>query len=86
MLLLVDGDRFSGAVTTIPPDASPDEPAMRYVDQSLPAATAEMPVSSALALLDSRPNGRLVVLEGDELVGLVCLTSDGSSFCGKPRR
>jgi CBS domain-containing protein len=86
MLLLVEGERFSGAVTTIPADASPDEPAMRYVDESLPAATADMPVSSALALLDSRPNGRLVVLDGDELVGLVCLASDGATFCGSPRR
>ncbi len=86
MLLLVEGDRFYGAVTIIPLDASPDEPAMRYADESLPSATADMPVSSALALLDSRPNGRLVVLDDEQLIGLVCLASDGTTFCGSPRR
>jgi hypothetical protein len=41
-------------------------------------------VSKALERIEQRPSGRLVVLDGDRLVGLVCLTSDGTDFCGVP--
>lgn len=84
MLLLVDGDRFSGAVTGIPDDAAPEEPALRYREGSPPSATEDTPVSEALALLDDRSHGRIVVLDGDRLAGLVCLTADGERFCGTP--
>ena len=84
ILLLVDGDRFRGAVTTIPDDASPGEPALRYRDDSPPSATGSTPVSEALALLEERAHGRIVVLDGDRLAGLVCLTADGERFCGSP--
>jgi CBS domain-containing protein len=84
MLLLVDGDRFSGAVTAIPEDAAPEEPALRYRDGSPPSAAEDTPVSEALALLDDRPHGRIVVLDGDRLAGLVCLAADGQRFCGTP--
>jgi CBS domain-containing protein len=84
MLLLVDGDRFSGAVTAIPDDAAPEEPAVRYRDGSPPSATGGTPVSEALALLDERAHGRIVVLDGERLAGLVCLTADGERFCGTP--
>ena len=39
-------------------------------------------MSDALARLEHRPSGRLVVLDGDALVGLVCLAKDGVTFCG----
>ena len=84
MLLLVDGDRFRGAVTAIPADAEPGEPALDFVDPSAPFVTEHMPVSEALARLEHRSSGRLVVLDGDELVGLVCLAKDGVTFCGSP--
>ena len=84
MLLLVDGDRFRGAVTAIPGDADPDEPADRYIDASSPSATEETSVSAALGLLDRKAHGRIVVLDGERLVGLVCLTADGERFCGSP--
>jgi CBS domain-containing protein len=84
MLLLVDGERFSGAVTAIPDDAAPEEPALRYRDESPPSATAGTPVPEALALLDERAHGRIVVLDGERLAGLVCLTADGERFCGTP--
>jgi len=82
MLLLVDGSRFCGAITTIPDDADPAAPAVGFVDESPPTTTEHTPVSEALERLDRRPNGRLVVLDGEDLRGLVCLTNDGMGFCG----
>lgn len=84
MLLLVDGDRFRGAVTAIPADADPGDPALTFVDSSAPVVTEDTPVSAALARLEHRPSGRLVVLDGDRLAGLVCLAKDGVTFCGTP--
>jgi CBS domain-containing protein len=82
MLLLVDGSRFSGAVTAIPEGADSDAFALDFAEESPPTATADMPVAEALERLRRRPNGRLVVLDGEDLAGLVCLTSDGRDFCG----
>jgi CBS domain-containing protein len=84
MVLLVDGERFRGAVTAIPAAADPDEPALAFVDSSAPIVTEDTPVSVALARLEHRPSGRLVVLDGELLVGLVCLAKDGVTFCGSP--
>src|SRR5262245_18518953 len=85
MLLLVDGDRFYGAVTTIPDDAKPDTPAIAFTDEAPPTATAESPAVLAVEQLEHRPNGRMVVLDDEErLVGLVCLAKDGETFCGTP--
>jgi CBS domain-containing protein len=84
MLLLVEGERFCGAVTAIPEDADPDEPVLGFVDSSAPVVTEDTPVSAALARLEHRPSGRLVVLDGEVLVGLVCLAKDGVTFCGSP--
>ena len=84
MLLLVDGDRFRGAVTAIPADAGPDEPVVDFVDLSAPVVSEDMSVSDALARLEHRRSGRLVVLDGEALVGLVCLAKDGVTFCGFP--
>jgi CBS domain-containing protein len=84
MLLLVEGDRFRGAVTAIPAEADPEELALTFVDESPVTVTADMPTAEALARLDSKPNGRMIVLEEERLAGLVCLTSDGERFCGSP--
>ena len=84
MLLLVEGDRFRGAVTAIPAEADPTELAISHVDESPVTVTADMPASEALARLDYKPNGRMIVLDEERLAGLVCLTSDGERFCGLP--
>ena len=55
MLLLVDGERFRGAVTATPADADPDESALGFVDRSAPIVTEDTPVSAALARLEHRP-------------------------------
>jgi len=83
-VLLVDGSRFRGAVSAIPADADPDGPALRFVDEAAPVAHEDTPVSDALALLDEKSHGRVVVLDGERLAGLVCLTADGQRFCGRP--
>src|SRR4029450_3138575 len=82
MLLLVDGEGFRGAVTAIPADADADEPGLGFVDPSAPIVTEDTPVSAALARLESRASGRLIVLDGERLAGLVCLAKDGVTFCG----
>lgn len=82
MLLLVDGSRFCGAVTAIPGDAAPEAAALGYADTSATVVARGTLVSEAVEQLDHRPNGRLVVLDGDELVGLACLAKDGVTFCG----
>jgi CBS domain-containing protein len=82
MLLLVDGTVFQGAVTAIPDDADPDGAALEFADPSPPSATEDMPALEALDRLERRPNGRMVVVDGEDLVGLVCLTSGGTGFCG----
>ena len=82
MLLLVDGRRYHGAVTAIPDDAAPQDAALGYADASAPVVAEGTPVSEALERLEHRPNGRLIVLDGDDLAGLVCLATDGVTFCG----
>ena len=79
MLLLVEG-----AVTAIPVEADPEELALTFVDESPVTVTADMRAAEALARLDHKPNGRMIVLDEERLAGLVCLTSDGERFCGSP--
>ena len=78
VLLIADGERFVGAVSRIPDNAEPDDLAVEYADAALPTVTGDVGVSDALELLDSRPNGRIVVVdENARLLGLVCLARDG---------
>ena len=83
-VLLVEGSRFRGAVTAIPADADPGDPALQFVDEAAAVVREDTPVTDALALLDEKAHGRVVVLDGERLVGLVCLTEDGQRFCGRP--
>ena len=86
VVLLVDGSRFCGAVTEVPADADPGDRATRFVDASAPVAREDTPVSDALALLDERAHGRIVVLDGEHLAGLVCMTEDGGAVLRSARR
>jgi CBS domain-containing protein len=86
MLLIADGDRFCGALTTLPDDADDDAPALAFADtqpESLaPSATAE----EAFARTAAHPDRRVVVLDDDRLVGLVCLDETRTRFCGRTSR
>jgi len=44
---------------------------------------SDVTVAEARAALE-KAHGRVVVLDGERLVGLVCLTEDGQRFCGRP--
>ena len=84
LLLLVDGERFAGAVSRIPENAGAEEAAIGFADAEPPVTTeTDLPVTVALERLGRQPGGRLVVVGEDRtLLGLVCLTASGDDFCG----
>jgi len=80
--LLVDGDSFVGAVDRRSvPDDSPDHSSARDLATSGDVIGPEASMASAVARLEARGTDRLVVLDGPNLVGLVCLTKDRDGFC-----
>jgi CBS domain-containing protein len=83
--LLVDGDRFAGAVERDDVPASADGTGPARALATMPAATVEpdTPLAEAQAILDADANHRLVVLDADgaTLRGLLCLTTDRTGFC-----
>jgi predicted transcriptional regulator len=83
--LLADGGRFAGAIapSELPDDAPPTDPARSYARVDVPTMGPDATMADALALMDSRGDHRLVVLDGDgaTLVGLLCLDRTGASFC-----
>jgi CBS-domain-containing membrane protein len=84
-LLVEDGRLFRGALTRedLPPDAGLDEGAVRF---ARPASPISPGVSAARAFdeIARDPDRRLVVLaeDGETLLGLLCLDSTKTRFCG----
>jgi CBS domain-containing protein len=80
--LLVDGDAFAGAVDrhSVPDDSADDSPA-RSLATSGDVIGPDAPMADAVARLEERGTDRLIVLDGPNLVGLVCLTKDRDGFC-----
>jgi hypothetical protein len=86
MVLLADGSRFAGAITSFPADASDDEPAAAYADASPETLAESDPAQAAFDAAARRPDRRIVVLgEQQELLGLVCLDKTRTHFCGGSR-
>ena len=85
LVLLTDGRAFKGAVTHVPPDAEPGDPALAYID---PGAETISPFASADEAFErtaAAPNRRVIVLDDDRnLLGLLCLNQSRSGFCGVP--
>jgi hypothetical protein len=80
--LLVDGDAFVGAVDRHSvPDDSPDDSAARSLATSGDVISSDASMASAVAQLEALDTDRLVVLDGANLIGLVCLTKDRDGFC-----
>jgi CBS domain-containing protein len=80
--LLVDGDSFAGAVDRHSvPDQAPDDSPARSLATSGDVIGPDLPMAEAVLQLEARGTDRLVVLDGPNLVGLVCLTKDRDGFC-----
>jgi hypothetical protein len=84
-VLLAEDGVFRGAIERdgLPTGASDDEPAARYANTAVATATPAMPMVDAVALLDDRPEPRLIVLDDDgtTLRGLLCFSRGSSEFC-----
>lgn len=84
MVLLADGRHFLGAITAIPPEASDEEEALQYADPSPESLRVDEPAQTAFEVTAQNPHRRAVVLgDGNELVGLVCLNETRTRFCGR---
>ena len=82
MVLLADGQEFRGAVTHVPADASPREPAVDYVDPRAETISPDASGDEAFARASASPNRRVIVLDDDHnLLGLLCLNKKGTGFC-----
>jgi Mg/Co/Ni transporter MgtE len=84
LALVVDGDRFVGAVTpdTLPADAPDSASAAEYARRGR-TVPPETPAAEARDIALGEPTARLpVVGEDDTLVGVVAITTRGDGFCG----
>jgi CBS domain-containing protein len=84
LALVVDGERFVGAVTpdTLPADAPDSASAAEYAQRgrTVPPGT---PAAEARDIALDEPSARLpVVGDDDTLVGVVAITSRRDGFCG----
>jgi CBS domain-containing protein len=82
MLLLTEGTAFRGAVTSIPDEADPASPALRFVDPAAETIAPTEPAEIAYERTGLSPYRRVVVLDSNgALVGLVCLNPTLTRFC-----
>ena len=82
MVLLADGLNLVGSITAVPDDASDDEPAVRYVDQSADTISPGEPGDVAFERTLASPHRRVIVVgQGGQLLGLLCLNAAKTGFC-----
>ena len=82
MVLLADGREFKGAVTALPDDAAPTDPAVDYSDPSVETLPPDASADEAFARTAASPNRRVLVLdEAKNLLGLLCLNAAKTDFC-----
>jgi CBS domain-containing protein len=85
MVLLADGGRFLGAVTTIPAGAAADERALDYADPDPETIFPGEPALSAFDRAAASAHRRVIVLGDDgSLLGLLCLNVSRTRFCQTP--
>ncbi|HEY2311555.1 MAG TPA: CBS domain-containing protein [Gaiellaceae bacterium] len=83
MVLLADGRAFKGAVTELPLDAAPEDPALDHADPDPEVVSPHASADEAFERAAASPNRRVIVLDDDRnLLGLLCLKRDRSGFCG----
>jgi CBS domain-containing protein len=87
LVLLADGGVFRAAIGEVPVDAPADAPAREFALAEPPTIAADESAAAAFERASAEPLRRLVVLgDGDELLGLVCLNSSRTRFCGAVSR
>ena len=85
MVLLADAGVFTGAVTELPAGVADDEPAATVADPTPLAVGPDESAATAFELAVRLPHRRIVVLdEQRRLLGLLCLNSTRTRFCGVP--
>src|SRR5262245_7566251 len=83
MVLLTRGQTFVGAITDLPGDALPDQPALDFVDPSSETIGPDEPADRAFARTAANPHRRVVVVDDEaRLHGLLCLNESRTRFCG----
>ena len=83
MVLLADGAAFKGAVTAIPADAEPTDPALAFADVSAATISPHAPAAEAFDRTAASPTRRVIVLDEERnLLGLLCLDPSLTRFCG----
>jgi CBS domain-containing protein len=83
LVLLADDGVFRAAVAEVPAGAPADAAAHEFALTEPPTITVDDSVDAAFERASVEPLRRLVVLgDGDELLGLVCLNSTRTRFCG----
>ena len=87
LVLLADGPAFRGAITRLPEDAPPTDPALDYADESLETIEPDASSEEAFARASASPTRRVIVLDDDRnLLGLLCLNAARTGFCSTTRR
>lgn len=85
MVLLADGRAFKGAVTEVPADAAPDDQALDYADAEAEVISPHASADDAFERTAASPTRRVIVLDDDRnLLGLLCLNTSRTGFCGTP--
>jgi CBS domain-containing protein len=85
LLLVTDGERFVGTLGRDDLPAQGDGPIEPHVRADRPSLRPDDPVEDALALVREQGMTRIPVLEGDQLLGLVCFNQSHEAFCVYPR-
>jgi CBS domain-containing protein len=84
-VLLADGSAFRGAITTIPPEAADDEQALAYGETAPETIAPDAPGDAAFRRASDSPHRRVIVVDdGGNLLGLLCLDPSRTRFCQTP--
>lgn len=85
VVLLVDGERFAGAIerAAVDGDAPAAARAISYATTEVPTVTPSTRIADAVELLERNTEPRLIVLDDDgtTLRGLLCFNRGSASFC-----
>jgi CBS domain-containing protein len=85
LMLVTDGERFLGTLGRDDLPAEGDGPIEPHVRADRPSLRPDDPVEAALTLVREQDTTRIPVLEGDQLLGLVCFNKSHEAFCVYPR-